>query len=225
MRSAEFTELELLERVAGRMREWFGPSSGVGVAVIDGSQPLFPEEEAHVQRAVPRRRDEFAAGRWCARQALAELGVAPAPIPVGAWRNPLWPRGMTGSISHTTGACAAVAAPCTTWKALGIDLLDRSGAESLPVDAHHLLAHARDGDVQSPALPSWAPPLALMFSAKESVIKALSPGLQRFVDFPEIRLQSGAGVFTAALDAADIRIEGWWTLVMDELILTGAVVV
>ncbi len=225
MRSAEFTDLQLLERVAGRLREWFGPSTGVGVAVIDGSQPLFPEEEVHVQRAVPRRRDEFSAGRWCARQALAELGVAPAPIPVGAWRNPLWPAGMTGSISHTIGACAAVAAPCTTWKALGIDLLDRSGAESLPVDAHHLITHAGDGHVPSAALPSWAPPLALTFSVKESVIKALSPSLQRFVDFPEIRLHCDAGVFTAALDAAGIRIEGWWTLVQDELILTGAVIV
>ena len=32
---------------------------------------LFPEEEAAIERAVPKRRREFATGRGCARAALS----------------------------------------------------------------------------------------------------------------------------------------------------------
>jgi 4'-phosphopantetheinyl transferase EntD len=41
---------------------------------------LFPEEEALVAAAVAGRRREFATARSCARTALAELGVPPAPL-------------------------------------------------------------------------------------------------------------------------------------------------
>ena len=44
---------------------------------------LFPEEEAHVRDAVPKRRAEFTAVRWCARTAMADLGLPPAPVVPG----------------------------------------------------------------------------------------------------------------------------------------------
>jgi len=194
----------------------------VEVRAIETGLPLYPEEEAYMQRAVPRRRDEFATGRWCARQALAELRVAPGPIAVGPWRNPVWPDQVTGSISHSPNTCAAVVAPRTAWKAIGIDLLDRESAATLPVEAEHLIANPHEIHSAPPALPAWAPPLVLLFSAKEAAIKALSPTLQRFVDFPELRMQCDESAFTAALDTSDVRVVGWWTIVMDELILTGA---
>lgn len=192
------------------------------VRAIETGFPLYPEEEAYMQRAVPRRRDEFATGRWCARQALAELHVAPGPIAVGPWRNPVWPDQLTGSISHSTDTCAAVVAPRTAWKAIGIDLLDRESAAHLPVDAGGLIAHPLDPARPPSTLPVWVPPLVLLFSAKEAAIKALSPTLQRVVDFPELRVQFDETAFTAALDGSDLAVVGWWTTVMDKLILTGA---
>jgi len=196
----------------------------VDVRAIETGLPLYPEEEAYMERAVPRRRDEFATGRWCARQALAELHVAPGPIAVGPRRNPLWPDQLTGSISHATDTCAAVVALRTTWKAIGIDLVDRESAGRLPVDAEHLLAHPHDSETPPPALPAWVPPLVLLFSAKESAIKALSPGLQRFVDFPEICVRFESHSFIASMDGAKTSVRGWWTTVMDEMVVTGAVV-
>jgi 4'-phosphopantetheinyl transferase EntD len=197
----------------------------VDVRAIETGLPLYPEEEAYMQRAVPRRRDEFATGRWCIRQALAELHVAPGPIAVGPWRNPVWPEQLTGSISHSTHICAAVVAPRTAWKAIGIDLLDRESAAHLPVDAGRLLAHPHDSETPPPALPAWVPPLVLLFSAKESAIKALSPGLQRFVDFPEIYVRFESHSFIASMDGAKTSVRGWWTTVMDEMVVTGAVVI
>ena len=72
--------------------------------------PLFPVEETSVAHAVPKRRTEFRTGRAYARAALAALGCAPAPIPVGESRQPLWPNGFLGSISHSGPwvGCAAV---------------------------------------------------------------------------------------------------------------------
>ena len=193
------------------------------VRAIGTGFPLYPEEEAYMQRAVPRRRDEFATGRWCARQALAELHVAPGPIAVGPWRNPVWPDQLTGSISHTTHTCAAVVVRSTAWKAIGIDLLDRESAAHLPVDAVHLLAHPLEPAAPTAMLPAWVPPLVLLFSAKESAIKALSPTLRRFVDFQELRMQFDDTTFTATLDGSDLAVVGWWTTVRDEMVVAGAV--
>jgi len=195
----------------------------VDVRPIESGLPLYPEEELSVQRAVPKRRDEFATGRWCARQALAQLGVAPAPVPVGRWRNPIWPDQLTGSISHTGNLCAAVAARRTTWTAIGIDLLDRASAAQLPADAAGLLANPHETDAPAPGLPAWLPPLVLLFSVKEAAIKALSPTLQRFVDFPEIRLRFESHTFAASMDSERLSVHGWWAIAMDETIVTGAV--
>ena len=82
---------------------------------------LFRDELEWLGRAVPKRVGEFAAGRLCARRALQELGVADCPIRVGDDRQPLWPQAMVGSITHTTGFCAAVVAERRRVHALGLD--------------------------------------------------------------------------------------------------------
>lgn len=85
----------------------------VAVAESFGDLPdakLLPEEEAIIARAVPRRRREFAAGRWCARAALAQLGEPPVPILRGPQNEPQWPAGIAGSITHCAGYRAAAAA-------------------------------------------------------------------------------------------------------------------
>lgn len=56
---------------------------------------LFPDERAIIARAVEPRRGEFTAGRWCARRALAKLGIPPLPILCGDQREPKWPAGRT----------------------------------------------------------------------------------------------------------------------------------
>src|SRR5208282_5779110 len=82
-----------------------------GIVVVEmhsagDTAALLPEEAAYLGRSVPKRAQEFAAGRVCARRALAELGVVDFPLRVGEDREPLWPEGTVGSITHTTGFCA-----------------------------------------------------------------------------------------------------------------------
>jgi len=71
---------------------------------------LMPEEARYLGRAVPKRVREFAAGRLCARRALAEFGIVDFAVEVADDRQPVWPASMVGSITHTAGFCAAVAA-------------------------------------------------------------------------------------------------------------------
>lgn len=82
---------------------------------------LYPEEARHVQKAVLKRVEEFAAGRLCARLLLREFGIENFAIEVGAHRQPLWPETLVGSITHTTGFCAAVVAPKKCLRSVGID--------------------------------------------------------------------------------------------------------
>jgi 4'-phosphopantetheinyl transferase EntD len=82
---------------------------------------LYPEEARHLQKAVRKRTEEFAAGRLCARLLLREFGIHHFAIEVGAHRQPLWPETLVGSITHTTGFCAAVAAPKKCLRSVGID--------------------------------------------------------------------------------------------------------
>src|SRR5262245_6997786 len=87
----------------------------------DAGPGLFPAEEAVMRTAGPRRRAEFAAGRWCAREALARLGVPAAPILPGPAGEPRWPEGVTGSITHCAGYRACAVARTTDVAAIGID--------------------------------------------------------------------------------------------------------
>lgn len=79
---------------------------------------LFLEEIALIARAQPRRAAQFATARHCARCALAKL---PGPILKGASREPLWPNGIVGSITHCAGYHAAAVAQATDFCSLGID--------------------------------------------------------------------------------------------------------
>jgi 4'-phosphopantetheinyl transferase EntD len=54
-------------------------------------------------RATPARRCESAPGRRCAREALAILGGPRVAILAGHFRDPVWPFGYVGSITHCQG--------------------------------------------------------------------------------------------------------------------------
>jgi 4'-phosphopantetheinyl transferase EntD len=82
---------------------------------------LFPEEAQCLHGAVAKRAQEFAAGRLCARRLLREFGIEDFPIKAAKDRQPLWPDSLVGSITHTAGFCAAVAARKNQTSALGID--------------------------------------------------------------------------------------------------------
>ena len=104
------------------------------------------------------------------------------PIRSGPKREPQWPAGLVGSITHTTGFRAAAVAPRSVVASLGIDTEQNEplpdGVEELitvPGEPEMLAALAR-------AFPAvhWG---RLLFSAKESIYKAWYPLTGRWLGF------------------------------------------
>jgi 4'-phosphopantetheinyl transferase EntD len=163
-----------------------------------GSEDLLAAERAALGRASPKRLAEFAAGRRCARAALERIGATPIAVLRGADRQPCWPAGVVGSITHCAGYCAAAVAPATTIATLGIDA-EVAGPISdgvlehiaLPEEARFIRRRAGDGIC-------WG---RLLFSAKESTFKAWYPLARRWLDFDEARIvfDPAAATFQATL--------------------------
>jgi 4'-phosphopantetheinyl transferase EntD len=136
---------------------------------------LHPLEEQALGEAVsPKRRRDFTLGRAAARQALEGAGFpVVSPVLRGEHREPLWPVGIVGSIAHSGGYGVAAVAWQQDLPALGIDLQE---IEDRYTD--ELIARFADPDefdwVRSE--PSRRTERAVkLFSAKESVFKALYP--------------------------------------------------
>lgn len=119
------------------------------------------------------RRTDFINGRACARQALQGFGIDVPALPRGNHREPLWPPGFSGSITHTQGYCAAVAAPRTSVQAIGIDAECR-GALSERLIRRSCSAAELQTLQEMPAAQRAAHAIVLL-SAKESLFKCLFP--------------------------------------------------
>lgn len=104
----------------GALRGLAPEGAGLGWADPRADHALMPGEA--VPGAILSRQREFAAGRAAARAALAAFGVPAQALPMGADRAPVWPAGVVGSITHTAGACLAVALPSARCRGIGLDL-------------------------------------------------------------------------------------------------------
>jgi enterobactin synthetase component D / holo-[acyl-carrier protein] synthase len=198
---------------AVRVVESYGP--------LDG-EALLPEEEPLIVRAVERRRAEFTTARSCARQALAQLGVPPAPVLIGPAREPVWPAGVVGSLTHCDGYRAAAVARRAEVASLGIDAEPHLALPDGVLDRVTLPAERRAlGGL--PAGVRWD---RLLFSAKESVYKAWYPLTGRWLGFEDARVElDPGGSFEARLldpDADPPAFVGGWT-VRDGLLGTAVV--
>jgi 4'-phosphopantetheinyl transferase EntD len=166
--------------------------------------PLADEEARVVARAVETRRREFATARRCAREALTALGVPARAVPSGPSREPCWPDGVVGSITHCAGYRAAAVARTSTVATVGVDAepherlpSDVLAGIALPEEADWVVRRARIDDSVH-----WD---RLLFCAKEAVYKAWFPLARRWLGFEEatVTLGDAYGTFTARLHPAE----------------------
>ena len=164
----------------------------------------LPEEEPLIARSVAKRRNEFVTVRHCARLAMEQLGVAPAPILKGDKGEPHWPDGVVGSLTHCEGYRGAVVGRRTAVRSVGIDaephgvlpkgVLD---AISLPVERTEISA--------LPGALHWD---RILFCAKEATYKVWFPLTQRWLGFEDAHItftvdsEGTAGEFVSRIDPA-----------------------
>jgi enterobactin synthetase component D / holo-[acyl-carrier protein] synthase len=145
---------------------------------------LFPEEEAVISRAVDKRRREFRTVRHCARRALRDLGLPAAAVLPGEHREPVWPPGVVGSLTHCTGYRAAAVAHQREVLTVGIDAEPH---EPLPPDVAGAIA--LDEELVRLTKLSAADSAVcwdrVLFCAKETVYKAWFPLTRRWLGFEQ----------------------------------------
>ncbi|GAB2846413.1 4'-phosphopantetheinyl transferase [Pseudoduganella ginsengisoli] len=172
---------------------WLGDTNPVPVvlAPITAFDPglfektgiFLPEQ---ISRSVPKRQAEFFYGRLCAREALRAIGVTDHVLATGRSREPLWPAGVIGSISHNDEFSAAVALRKTPYSGIGIDIESffdapkREAVFNLAVTAQEYARLTQKREID-PELS-----LVVAFSAKESFFKAAFHAVGAYFDFDAV---------------------------------------
>jgi enterobactin synthetase component D len=168
------------------------PTAFAQYSIVCGAEAVFSGTELppELQAAVAIRRTQFLAGRYCAAQAITRLCGTAASVTVGRGSDgsPVWPNGLTGSITHSGDfASAAVAS--------------RKNVRSLGIDTEHIMATVRARRIASAVLVAsevsaasraideavW---ITLVFSAKEALFKCLYPLVGRSFDYSAVAVTS-----------------------------------
>jgi 4'-phosphopantetheinyl transferase EntD len=180
------------------------PRGVVGVEAFEdrAGEPEYPDEAAFITRAVEGRKREFITGRWCAREALRMLGEKPVAIGVGEQREPIWPAGIVGSITHCAGYRAAAVGWAADVASIGIDAepdlpLPEGVRETVMSESEGELLVGKHSD-------------RVLFCAKEAIYKAWFPLTRRWLGFEECHLtiDEDARTFVGRLLADGERIDG-----------------
>lgn len=179
--------------------ERYAIPSFAALTLIEGASPpsLIEAEEALLgPSATPDRRKAFRLGRHAAHQALREIGHDSSPILAGVSGEPIWPDGVTGSITNKPDVAAAMVGPLSDCRALGLDL------ERLqPVtEIEGLILRPEEISLLS-ALnqPQRERAVVATFAAKEAIFKAFFPLVGEVFGFTAASLTPRVGGFEARL--------------------------
>lgn len=175
------------------LRDLAPNGAGCGWADPRLDHGLYPGEE--LAQAVPARLREFSAGRAAARAAMVEIGFSSSAIPHGSNREPIWPAGMVGSITHTATHCLAIVLPMDRFRGVGIDLEEHADLERdlWPAVLHPLERQRLE------LIPQCHQPKSALtyFCTKEAVYKAQYPITRQLLDFQDLVVSFQAGIFEA----------------------------
>jgi enterobactin synthetase component D len=165
------------------------------VAFFQTSLPIDAQVErdfsyclpSKLEKASALRKQEYIAGRYCAFKAAKQLSAEIHNIENASTREPIWPLGLAGSISHSKNMAISCVAKSENYLSLGIDAEDfirPQGAQDIIGTVASLEEASYINGLNDQAA------LTILFSAKEALYKALFPISRCFIDFKEVRLVS-----------------------------------
>lgn len=154
---------------------------------------LTTSELTFISHCAPKRIDDFTRGRACAHRGMSELGLREVSLLAGEKREPLWPAGIVGSITHTTGFAAAVVARRNEIEALGIDC---EVVDSVGPDLWERICTPGERERLEKLPEAQArQQAALIFAAKEAFYKCQFPKSHGWVGFEDVSIEASAGAF------------------------------
>ena len=141
-----------------------------------------------MQIAAPRRRSAFVAGSICAEMALASLSppISQRVLTRDARGGPLWPDGVLGSITHNARTAAAITTRQEGCVGLGVDVETRVETRGLEAVTDICMTPGERDKHLASADP--AATATLVFSAKESLYKALQATMPEWVDYTDVEV-------------------------------------
>jgi len=187
---------------------------------------LPAEEQALVNGAVDRRKADFGDSRWCAHQALKNFMDAHPPILRGPRGMPLFPQGISGSLTHTPTVSVRHCWRHPSWASVGIDV---EVARPLPEGVFNTITSLGEQRRIHKVMRSEDLQLldTVLFSAKEATYKTWFPLTHRFLDFDQADIDLRPdGTFTSYLLARPVPvpfIQGRWTIRNGYVITAAAV--
>lgn len=164
------------------LNSFFGEDCFFHSLVIKDSQKLI-EENFHLlpqnsQNFAQKRRYEYVAGRICALKALEQLNIKNFEIKSGPNREPIWPENIVGSISHHQEFVLAAASK--ELKGLGVDIEGIIEVERFENIKSQFITKGEEERFKIDHVIG-----TLIFSAKESLYKALFPTVNEFFGFAD----------------------------------------
>lgn len=150
---------------------------------------LFKEFEIYfpkqIELSVEKRQAEFFAGRYAARKAILKSNLHNFSVPdihIGKHKSPIWPSKTKGSIAHNSciALCAIVAEHPTKTRFIGIDLENHLTCSSEIESSIHTM---KEKSLLTVKGLSENISTTLIFSAKESLFKAIYPIVGEYFGF------------------------------------------
>ncbi len=136
-----------------------------------------------LQKAVVKRQAEYIAGRYLAKKCLNELGYNETHVGISKQRAPLWPKKVTGSISHSNNNAICIVQPLEMIEqGIGIDI-ERIMTDSTAASIKSTIINNEEYMLIINRYVNFAQGLTVVFSAKESLYKALYPQVRTYFDF------------------------------------------
>lgn len=153
--------------------------------------PVCDAEEQLIAKAVDKRKREFRAGRNCAHSLFKEHNINCDALLKGKQREPAWPDGWVGSISHTAGLCIVAIARSEDFQSIGLDV-----EQATPLSDETRAIICRKEEIDATTRLQFLPGNRfagssldkLIFSAKESIHKTYFPINFHTLDFLDARI-------------------------------------
>ena len=153
------------------------------------NQILHPAEENYFsQLSSVSRKEHYRSGRICAGEVLSKLGTLGQPVLRDPQtREPLWPEGISGAITHSGNWAAAAAGKTSDVSGIGIDLEDLERQVDSRISRHVCIPEEQKW-LQECGEECLEQNLKIIFSAKESIFKAFYPYTRTYLHFHDARI-------------------------------------